>query len=162
MRAGETLDAPSNLDFEQIEDGQPKDWIIQGGQSLAEYQVASSHDQPYKGDTCGMVARKPGRAFGEASGNMMQFIKASNFREKELQLSATARTSNGTAYLWLSIDVRNTPNIFQQQIITSGKWQEYHISVKVPNEATKITCGFAYFGDGKAFIDDVIMESTKH
>jgi len=159
LRAVETLDAPSNLDFEQIEDGQPRDWLIKGGQSLAEYQIASSHEQPYEGDTCVMIERTPGRTFGEASGNIMQSIKASNFREKALQLSAAARVNSGTAYLWLSIEVRSAPNIFQQQTVTSDKWQEYQIVAEVPKEATKITYGFAYIGDGAAFIDDVSVSN---
>jgi len=33
-RTIERLESPSNLDFEELEDGRPKDWRVQGGQSL--------------------------------------------------------------------------------------------------------------------------------
>lgn len=45
------LPIPSNLDFEELEDGRPTDWKSQGGQSRLEYQTTGSHDQPYKGNT---------------------------------------------------------------------------------------------------------------
>jgi erythromycin esterase len=150
-----TLEAPSNLDFEQIEDGRPKNWKIQGGQSRAEYQITGSHDQPYKGSTCGIIKRIPGRSFGEAFGNIMQFVKASDFPGKRMQLGAAVRVSDGVAYLWLSIDMRNAPTLFRQQEITSSEWQKYRIAVDVPREATRMTYGLAYVGQGAAFIDDV-------
>lgn len=150
-----SLEHPTNLDFEQIEDRRPKDWNIQGGQSRVEYQTEGSEDQPYKDNICGMIKKVPGRTFGEPFGNISQSIKASDFRGKNVRFSAAARVENGTGYLWLSIDVRNAPNIFQQIIVTSDKWREYHISADVPQEASKITYGLAYVGQCSAFIDDV-------
>jgi erythromycin esterase len=153
--AAERLKNPSNLDFEQIENGKPKDWDIQGGQSKVEYQTESSENQPYKGNICGMIKRVPGRAFGGSFGNIRQSVKASDFKGKSVQFNAAARVDGGTGYLWLSIDVINASNIFRQQIVTSDKWQEYHIEIEVPQKATKITYGLAYVGQGAAFIDDV-------
>jgi hypothetical protein len=46
-------------------------------------------------------------------------------------------------------------NLDFEHIVTSNEWQEYHIDAKVPQEATKITYGFAYLGEGAAYIDDV-------
>lgn len=66
LGSASTLETPSNLDFEEMEDGRPKDWKIKTSQSRAEYQTTSSHDQPYKGNTCAMIERVPGRLFGEA------------------------------------------------------------------------------------------------
>ena len=151
----ERLPRPSNLDFEEIEDGRLKDWQIQSGQSRVEYQTTGSHEQPYKGNTCGMIKRNPGRPFGESLGNIMQFLKADDFRGKTIEFTAAARISYGIGYLWLSIDARNAPNIFQQQTITSDKWQKYSISAEVPQEAFRISYGLAYVGQGAAFIDDV-------
>ncbi|UCG55708.1 MAG: erythromycin esterase family protein [Phycisphaerales bacterium] len=155
--ATERLLAPSNLDFEELENGRPKDWRAQGGQSLLEFQTTGSHDQPYRGKACGMIRRVPGRPFGEPFGNIKQFIKASDFRGKEIQFAAAARVEEGIGYLWLSIDVRHAPTIFQQQTVTSDEWEKYRIAAEVPQDAFRITYGLAYVGRGAAFIDDVTI-----
>jgi erythromycin esterase len=158
--AVERLESPSNLDFEELEDGRPKDWRAQGGQSRLEFQTTASHDQPYKGKTCCMIKRIPGRPFGEPFGNVSQSIKASDFNGEKIQYSAAARISEGTAYLWLSIDVINAPTISQQQVITSDQWEKYSLSAEVPQDAFKITYGLAYVGQGAAFIDDVTIDNS--
>ncbi|MBC8470708.1 MAG: erythromycin esterase family protein [Planctomycetes bacterium] len=156
----ERLPEASNLDFEEIEDGRLRDWQIQSGRSRVEYQTTGSHEQPYKGATCGMIKRVPGKAFGEACGNITQSLKADDFRGQTIQFNAAVRAVNGIAYLWLSIDARNAPNIFRQEIITSDKWQKYSISAKVPQEAFRISYGLAYVGQGAAFIDDVTIGNS--
>ncbi len=151
----ERLPGPSNLDFEEIEDGRLKDWQIQSGQSRVEYQTTGSHEQPYKGAICGMIQRIPGKTFGQALGNISQSLKADDFRGETIKFNAAVRAINGTAYLWLSIDARNAPSIFHQEIITSDKWQKYSLLTEVPQDAFRITYGLAYFGQGAAYIDDV-------
>jgi erythromycin esterase len=158
--AAERLPTPSNLDFEELEDGRPKDWRAQSGQSLLEFQTTVSHDQPYKGKTCGMIKKNPGRSFGEPFGNIRQSIKAFDFRGKKVRFTAAARVNDGTGYLWLSIDVRNAPNISQQRIITSDQWQKYSLLTEVPQDAFRITYGLAYVGQGAAFIDDVAIGNS--
>ena len=158
--AAERLATPSNLDFEELENGRPKDWRAQAGQSRLEFQTTGSHEQPYKGKTCGMIKRIPGRPFGEPFGNIKQSIKVSDFKGEKIQFSAAARVSDGIGYLWLSIDVPRARCIFQQLIITSDEWQKYSILVEVPQEATKITYGLAYVGQDAAFIDDVVIGNS--
>jgi erythromycin esterase len=150
----ERLESPSNLDFEELEDGRPKDWRAQGGQSCLEFQTTGSHEQPYKGKTCALIKRIPGIPFGEPFGNISQCIKVSDFKGENIQFYAAARISEGIAYLWISIDVRNAPTIFQQQTITSDQWQKYSLLTEVPQDAFRIAYGLAYIGEGAAFIDD--------
>ncbi len=156
----ERLPEASNLDFEEIEDGRLKDWQIQSGRSRVEYQTTGSHEQPYKGKTCCMIKRVPGRPFGEPLGNVKQCIKASDFKGEKIQFSAAARVGEGIAYLWLSIDVRNAPTILQQRTITSDQWQKYSLLTEVPEDAFRITYGLAYVGHGAAFIDDVTIGNS--
>jgi hypothetical protein len=158
--AVERLPEASNLDFEEIEDGRLKDWQIQSGRSRVEYQTTGSYERPYKGATCGMIKRIPGRRFGEAFGNIRQSLKADDFRGETIQFNAAVRAINGTAYLWLSVDARNAPNIFRQEIITSDKWQKYSLQTEVPQNAFRITYGLAYVGQGAAFIDDVTIGNS--
>ena len=156
-----TLLSPSNLDFEELEDGIVKDWRIQSGQSRLEHETTGSNDHPYKGKTCGMIRKAPDRSFGETFGNIFQTIKAADFRGETIQFTSAVRVTNGTGYLWLSIDNRaKEPDIFQQRIITSNEWQEYSISAEVSQKASKITYGLAYVGQGAAFIDDVAIGNS--
>ncbi|MHC4748897.1 MAG: hypothetical protein ACYTFW_03395, partial [Planctomycetota bacterium] len=80
---------------------------------------------------------------------------ASDYRGKKVRFTAAVRVDEGIGYLWLSVDVPRAQAVFDQQIITSDKWQEYNIVAEVPEEAIKITYGLAYVGQGAAFIDDV-------
>jgi hypothetical protein len=107
-----------------------------------------------------MIRRIQGRPFGESFGNIMQFLKADDFRGGKIEFTAAARVSEGIGYLWLSIEARNAPNVFQQQIITSDEWQKYSISAEVPQEAFRISYGLAYVGQGSAFVDDVAIENS--
>jgi len=158
--AVERLESPSNLDFEELEDGRPKDWRVQGGQSRLEFQTTASHDQPYKGNTCAMIKRIPGRPFGEPFGNISQSIKTSDFKGEKIQFSAAVRISEGIAYLWLSVDVRNAPTISKQKIITSDQWEKYSLQAEGPQDAFRISYGLAYVGQGAAFIDDVTIDNS--
>ena len=161
-RAVERLPAPANLDFEELDDGSPKDWRAQGGQARLEFQTTGSHDRPYQGRTCGMIQRVPGRPFGEPFGNLVQRTKASDFQGQTIKLSAAARVTEGIAYLWLSVDVRNAPTVFRQQIVTLDQWQKYTLQAEVPQNAFRIAYGLAYVGQAAAFIDDVTIATPAH
>jgi hypothetical protein len=149
------IDAPANLDFEELEDAKPKHWQSRSGQGLVEYQITGSHDQPYEGDTCGMIQRRPGKPFGEVLMDLYQSIKAADFRGQDLRFTGAARADSGNAYLWLSIDVRQGPSIFLHREVTSDQWQQYQIDAEVPEEAYRITYGLAYVGYDAACIDAV-------
>jgi len=106
-----------------------------------------------------MIKRVPGKTFGQAAGNINQTLKADEFRGQTIQFNAAVRAVNGTAYLWLSIESRNAPDIFRQEIITSDKWRKYSISAEVPQQAFRISYGLAYVGRGAAYIDDVTISN---
>lgn len=108
-----------------------------------------------------MIRKVPGRSFGETFGNIFQAVKAHDFRGEEIKLAAAARVEDGTGYLWLSIKAGpGGTDTFHQELITSDKWQEYHIEAEVPDGASKITYGLAYVGQGTAFIDAVSIEKA--
>jgi erythromycin esterase len=156
----EALPAPSNLGFEEREDGRPKDWRARGGQSLLEFQTGTSDNRPYAGERCCRIQRIPGRPFGESFGNISQSIKASESTGVKIQYSAAACITEGIAYLWLSVDIRHAPTMFQQQIVTSDQWQRYSLSIEIPEDAFRITYGLAYVGHGEAFIDGVEISNS--
>jgi erythromycin esterase len=153
--ASERLVAPSNLDFEQLAGGKPVDWDHRSGQGIVEYEIAGSHEAPYEGETCGMIRRRPGRAFGQVLMNLHQSLKPNDVRGQKMRFAAAARVDGGHAYLRLSIDVRGGQDIFQYTEVTSENWQQYRLDAEIPPEATKITYGLSYLGHGTACIDDV-------
>ena len=152
--ASERLPTPSNLDFEQLADGKPADWEHRSGQGIVEYEIAGSHEEPYEGETCGMIRRRPGRAFGQVLMNLYQSVKPNNVRGRKIRFTAAARADSGHAYLRLSVDVRGGQEVFQHVEVTSENWQQYHLDAEIPQEATKITYGLSYVGHGTACIDD--------
>jgi erythromycin esterase len=157
------IPARSNLGFEEIEDGGLKDWGIQGGQSLLEYETGQTEDNPYSGSACGMIKRIPGKPFGEIFGNLRQSIRADQFRGQSVRFTAAARVTEGVGYLWLSIDVRQggVDDIFLQREISSEQWQEYSLEAEVPEKAWKISYGLAFYGKGAGYIDNVSIEQVE-
>jgi len=84
-------------------------------------------------------------------------VGASDFRGEKIQLTAAARGNRGIGYLWFSIKVTRAPDIFLQKIISSDEWRVYDIAAEVPPQASKITYGLAYLGQGAVLIDDVAL-----
>ena len=158
VRTFNVIQQPSNLDFEQVEDGMPKDWMSQMGQSRAEYEVTISNEQPYSGKTCGMVRRKPGKAFHGAFGNICQIIDGAKYSGMQLELSAEVLVNQGTAYLWVSVNSQKHPPVSKEIIINSNSWQEYSLSFDVPPDVKKISFGLAYVGSSSAYIDNIKIE----
>lgn len=152
--ASERLPTPSNLDFERLADGKPADWEHRSGQGIVEYEIAGSYEEPYEGETCGMIRRRPGRAFGQVLMNLYQSVKPNDIRGRKIRFTAAARADSGHAYLRLSVDVRGGQEVFQHAEVTSENWQQYHLDAEIPQEATKITYGLSYVGHGTACIDD--------
>ncbi len=159
IRRFNILDKPSNLDFEIIEDGRPKGWIRQAGQSRVEYDVIPMREEPYHGELCCMIKRRPGRAFHGAFGNVGQVIDASNLSDGSLQFNAAVRVEDGKGYLWLSVEHFNGPAVFQEKMICSDEWQEYSLQIEIPQKAKKLIYGLAFVGEGAAFIDNVELKN---
>jgi erythromycin esterase len=116
-----------------------------------------------------MIARPPGRHYGEAYGLLGQRIEAAPYRGKRVRLRAAVRTNvtgpGNEAYLWLRVTKAwafPPSTVFYDDMsdrpITTSEWREYEIVGEVPEDAEMIDYGLALVGDGRAWIDAVSVE----
>jgi erythromycin esterase len=175
------LGGPANLDFEGGELGEsPPGWVIglypQAGFDGViatfrdfDFELTTSDDRPYHGERSAMIARPPGRHYGEAYGLLGQRIEAAPYRGKRVRLRAAVRTEvtgpGNQAYLWLHVTKAwafPPSTVFRDDMadrpITTRQWQEYEIVGEVPEDAEMIDYGLALVGDGRAWIDAVSVE----
>jgi erythromycin esterase len=175
------LGAPTNLDFEDGELGEPPPgWLIglyppgafdEGIATFRDFDfdLTTSDDGPYHGKRSGMIARPPGRHYGEAYGLLGQRIEAAPYRGKRVRLRAAVRTNvtgpGNEAYLWLRVTKAwafPPSTVFYDDMsdrpITTSEWREYEIVGEVPEDAEMIDYGLALVGDGRAWIDAVSVE----
>src|SRR5262245_5295397 len=161
--------APANLDFETAEVGKPpSDWIVSAKLLRYDFQVKTVGEHCFSGQRCAVIARTPGKHYGEVAGNIFQRIDASAYRGKRIKLRAAVRADvkgrDNAAWLRLTVLKRAAgpeANLFDsldKYPVTLGRWQMYEIIADVPANADAISYGLYMIGDGKAWIDSVSLE----
>lgn len=156
---------PVNLDFEQ-ESGSaqtPDGWDLP---TKTNYAVELTDVQPKSGKRAALLRSVPSTQAGSAFGNLMQAIDATPFRGKRVRLRGAVRTESNEfarAQLWLRVDrAGNQMGFFDnmsERPITSGEWQYYEIIGDVDDDASVLNIGMLLMGRGKAWLDDVSIES---
>jgi len=92
-----------------------------------------------------------------------QILGAKSIKGKKIKYKVNAKVrpygSDAHAELWFRIDYadpsRNPINIRMPDIITSDKWKEYTMEVDIPEDAQQIRTGLVFFGEGRAWFDDI-------
>jgi eukaryotic-like serine/threonine-protein kinase len=154
---------PSNLGFEtgQVA-GPPDKWAVSGSR----LQAALSDDRPVQGRLCVRLDRATGDAAGY--GALEQAIDAEVFRGRKLRLRAAVRTEGDVvAALWVGVERSNGRtshwsswwDLFDHPI-TSPDWAVYESVGNVDEDARSLTIGVVVKGNGKAWIDDVRLETV--
>lgn len=176
------LDGPKNLDFENGEVWNPPlNWLVPSELSSFNFQAVlpeelaainfqylTCTDNPYDGKQCVSISKLPDQAYGETYGWIRQVIDATQYRNKKIKLSAAVRIepneTNDKAYLWLRVIKPGYGSqgwVFFDKMadrpIMSSEWNRYEITGEVTEDAISIEYGFAFVGDGKAYIDGVSL-----
>jgi erythromycin esterase len=160
-----------NLDFENDKDGAlPSSWTVPPVSKGVAYQVEVSGNQPVSGRHCVRVRSVEGKRYGERWGSLSQRIDATPYRGKKARLRAQVRVDGKSpdagGRLWMRArpGAGKDPEVIYDGIvngaITSGRWREYEVAGVVPAEATSIDLGFAFTGDGTAWLDSVSIDSV--
>jgi erythromycin esterase len=160
---------PANLDFEAGQPGTwPLGWTEPRGIARIEWDVRLSTADARDGDQAVVIRRLPGPTYGETAAQLSQRADASPWRGQRIALRVWARVDagpTGRGHLWLEItepgDPYSEPVFYESTAdrpITSPDWQEYVILADVPIDADIITFGFAYSGDGEAWVDAMSLE----
>jgi erythromycin esterase len=164
------LDAPANLDFESGETGKiPAEWRpLQAVPEKYDFNIATSEDRPHSGKRCAMIARLPGKHYGEMMGGLTQRLNATSYRDKRIRLRVAARAEikgiGDNAYVILRVTKQGIGpqstafDSRDKNPIASAEWREYEIVADVPKDADTISYGLFLVGDGKAWLDTVLIE----
>ena len=177
-------ETPTNLDFEDGNaGGLPPGWITSpffdapfnpdpALQRSLGFEAVTTEDDSYRGKRSGMLARSPGRRYGEIFGALLQRVDATSYRGKRVRLRAMVRSEvtgpGNEAYLWLQVarefvapqriafldDMSDRP-------ITHPDWREHEMVGEVPADAETIDFGLALVGEGRAWIDAVSLKSVE-
>ena len=106
------------------------------------------------------IAQRAGGPFG----NLLMGLDAKPYRGKELRFRFDAKIEEGKSRLqgWWRVD-RESKNrgLFENmgnRPITDKVWQEYELSGAVDEDASRLTIGVMFFGDGAAMVDNVRLE----
>jgi erythromycin esterase len=166
------LPAPSNLDFDEGETGKPPmGWQLPPNLSAYDFQVITSEETPHSGKRCAMISRSPGKHYGEVVASLTQRLDAKAYRGKKIKLQAATRgqITGPENHAWLRLVVtKRTPFLvdtretvfdsLDQCPIDSPEWRVREIVVDVPPNAASISYGLFLMGDGKAWLDTVVLE----
>jgi hypothetical protein len=115
-----------------------------------------------------VIRLAPGPTYGETFASLSQRIDASPWRGQRVTFRAWIRidgTAGSRGHLWLEITEPGEPYpeaVFYESAgtrqNTGPEWREYRIVADVPEAADVISFGFAFAGDGEAWLDGVILE----
>jgi Peptidase family S41 len=144
--------------------GVPAGWIASPASTAAGYRVVLSDESPKSGVRAAMLVRDLD-AKVPGFGNLMQRLDATPFRDRRVTLRASVRTAPGSrAQLWMRVDrAAGQTGFFDNMAdrpIVSASWAEYRIEGNVHHDATDIYLGLMLQGEGKAWLDDVSMDSV--
>jgi erythromycin esterase len=164
-----TLDAPTNLDFENGEAGKfLTGWSGPFGVGVFSYETLTTTDDPHTGKRCAMIRSIPGPRYGESYGRVAQIVDATPYRGQKVRLRAAVRTDvagpGNQAHLWLNYYMEepgsetDTLDAQTAQAITTPKWKVIEIVRDVPKEADVLSFGLALVGEGRAWLDSVSLE----
>lgn len=150
--------SPANAGFEEAnEDATPRDWIVLPPiPQKFDFEMLAVEKEPHSGKRAGLIRRKPGRHYGEASGSLLQWVDAKAYREKDVRvrLAARKRQEGARMFYWMKV----WGAFEERHEVASSEWQTYEIVRAIPPNAVVIEYGIALTGDGEAWVDDVELE----
>jgi C-terminal processing protease CtpA/Prc len=146
-----------NLDFEDVENGMPRNWSALGTQS--DYTV-SSDSVTVKSGKYSMVIEFTGNA---ANVQGVQFVLPDNYNGEKITLSGYIKTENvsdGFAGLCIFIEPRVSADYMRKNGVTgTTDWKKYEITLDMyPERTRQILVGGLLWGKGKMWLDDLKVE----
>ncbi len=158
-----------NLDFEEGNPGDfPVGWTRPPGTAQVEWEVVLTREDARKGAQAVVIRRSDDKGYGETAGELHQRVDAAQWRGQRVTLRASVRieavNKASRGYLWLRVTRPAEPwpeTVFYEYMgerpITSSEWGEYEITADIPDDADVISYGFAFVGQGQAWVDAVSL-----
>ncbi len=140
---------------------QPEGWTLRGSTNDFEVTVDNAVFSQGKHSVCLKSKVSAPKNFI----NLLQAVRADDYRGKRLRLSAQVKVQ-GTApetQLWMRIDTATRysvsfDNMADRLIRPSAEWKKYEIVLDVPADALNLTFGVTLAGNGQAWADDFQLE----
>ncbi len=147
-----------NLDFENVEAGQPVGWALGGAAGVASGKGASDAVVVHGGTASYRLTA--GQA---AQGAATVTLDATALRGKRVRLRGWVKTDavdSGWAGVWLQVDRGATrfDNMAERGLKGTAEWREAVAMVDVPDDAAKLALGPLIVGSGTAWFDDLQIE----
>lgn len=132
---------------------------------LNDYEIGVDREVAHSGKASAYIKSK--RSALDEFGTFLQTIRADRFRGKRVRFSAYVRTEKAEpgAALWMRLDtpdgtVVGFDNMADRIIEGTTDWKEYQIVLDVPKAAASVFFGLLLSGEGKAWIDDVQIQTV--
>jgi hypothetical protein len=143
----------------------PPGWRLGGGGIPDHYEVSLDKQVKRSGQASAHMRSKtdqPGVKFG----NLLQIILADEYRGKRVRLTGYIRTAGNEdgAWMWLRADaptMSRLDNMGDRLIKHASDWRRAEIVMDVPEDAQALVFGFALFGKGEIWADDVFLEVVR-
>jgi hypothetical protein len=102
------------------------------------------------------------------AGTLTQTIDAAPYRGRHVTLRAAARVRQKGASnrSWVTLSVAQPaagrPAVVFEALdpLASSRWRTFQIRAAVPSDAETITFGLVMVGDGKAWLDSIVLTAT--
>lgn len=144
--------------------GPPQGWVLAGSKP-ANYLTGVDPKSPYQGHPTAYL--KAGPSATEGFGTLMQSFSAAQYVGKRVRFSAAVKSEgvNDWAGLWMRVDSGPVPavrfdNMQDRPIKGTTNWQNYHVVLDVPKDATGIAFGVLLGKSGTVWLSNVKIESV--
>ncbi len=150
-----------NLNFDEKITG----WVLQPQSVNAGYTATATSQGCYSG-SCAILTRS-GEIASNGAGLFNQHIDATPYRGKTIRFHAKMRSAladeESSARIWLRVERAEGKIGFIDTMANRAPkslpdWTDMDITGKVADDATAITFGALFIGDGTAWIDDVSLQ----
>lgn len=145
-----TLD---NLDLEDAEGLQPRAWLWSPARErVCGYTAALDRERPFTGRASVRIERTGEPRYGECASQFRQLIDATTYRGQRVRLRAAVRVENASehAHLYLQSGAHRVA-----QLVSGSGWRTHDVVLDVPSDAPSLEIGFAFDGEGRAWLDAV-------
>lgn len=141
----------------------PPGWLARG-RAAANYVVEPDTQTHHHGKRS-VSLRSTEEASPDLFGNVMQVIKADDFRGKRIAFAMDLKTENAAqgASPFMRLDAGNSEvlvfaSMNDAPIAGTSDWKRYRLVMDVPQESAALSIGIDLEGTGRVWMDDVRVE----